>query len=142
MLGAVPTGQLAAHWNQCAARCVEGLRSRLTMWRGLVILTMTVCASVCLVAGAARAAPASARVDICTGSNVNFSGIGWYRSDNDVEGIRAPIDFRASGTICQPGGAAYAWIGIGPFCTQNCGQITQAGWAHTCDSSLGMIEYC
>jgi hypothetical protein len=113
------------------------------MRRGLAMMAMMACAVAGLVTGGSRAAPALAQVGrtipTCSNTKTNFAGNFWQRSDNDVEGIRAPIDLRRSGVVCRTKGVAAAWIGIEPGAN---GAVTQIGFFHYYDPNLGTGRFC
>jgi hypothetical protein len=77
----------------------------------------------------------------CDSGGYSFDYWIWAPSTNDVEGVRAPIELRTNGELCQPtSDEAFAspWIAI----EQGNGQgITQIGFDHEFSSS-GSGEFC
>jgi hypothetical protein len=66
----------------------------------------------------------------------------WTPNDDDVNGIRAPIKVRRDGRVCTGGpelGFAAAWISIED---QGGTGITQIGWIHIYDPSIGAGKWC
>jgi hypothetical protein len=82
----------------------------------------------------------SAEADTCAGKG-SFPNYQWTRTDNDIEGVRAPIQMRLDGAFCTapvtlPFNAA--WIGIQ---NQAATKLAQIGLYHY-QPSPGNARFC
>jgi len=80
----------------------------------------------------------AAWADTCTGTNHIWIEYHWTRPGWDVEGVRAPVQVRLDGGLCDGGAPAtqYTYIAIQNPSTL----LNQAGLAHTLVS--GVEKYC
>lgn len=79
----------------------------------------------------------------CPGSHAyDFVSSAWYPNDNQVAGIRAPIETRKDGAVCSGGptlGFAASWIAIEK---SDASRITQIGFIHIYNSQLQTGQHC
>ncbi len=115
---------------------------RMAVIAGMAVATVV---TVALLSPAAYARPASAAAPAnpaCSAQDkYDFVGWKWAPSNNDVVGVRAPINMRTDGLLCSDAGHdAFAanWIAI---VSQKTGGITQIGFDHDYNSQ-GESVWC
>lgn len=106
------------------------------MRHGLPVLVAVLLASGLIGLGVG-AVPAQANVG-CSNSDIEFIYQTWAPPGNDAYGIRAPIDFRDNGVVCQSIGTASSWIGL----QQDGSNLTQIGFLHYYDTGVQTGVFC